>query len=517
MANQVASRENLGPTPQASDALLRRPLLYWAAAGGLIFVLQVLSGCHLNYALFVFGFLTLTYLTAIAGGGVASIMGVCVIYLALQHVLVYNLACLYYWTPADARLICPETTMAVYTLGMGGLCASALTVRACWPSNWKPLFDIKQDARTLYYWALACTILNAARMVLTLGGSKLTALNSINIVVPLSVAFATAHAIVASRGRRSVDKIVVVAILAGFSLSFVGAGRTGMVAGIIVYILTCVMYKFKFRAQHFVGLLVFWYIAQYILLPYGGYARSYVRTKDWKKDIPKAIAILGDVAMNPGKYQEMEKHDTHVPASIKRFRFFRQHTSSLDRYSIILSADAVVDAALRGRPSEMERITPAFESLLPTYLNPRKGGVGTSNSLAHRVTGLIGKNDYITQITLGFMCDAFDSYRWQGVFIISFLIGLGYLSIWRLVCRQNIGFNAMAIAFAWNSSNSVSEETVATQISNIIAGVIIVVLLLNMIRLMVLILQFLSGGTPRYRTGSMQSRLTHGAPGVIRP
>jgi hypothetical protein len=447
--------------------------LPWIAGGFLLLTLQLATGTDPTYALLIFAFVLLTGVTLAALDGVTTPVGCCVALLAFQHVLLCQTVKALYWQRPDTPLLRPVETATVYVIGMASLLAGALIWRQIRPANWTPLFRRELDPRRLFWMTLICFTIGFARFVLSRTGSRLIGINAADVFEPLSAAAGTAYVIVVSKGRRSFGWENAFPMLLCFATGVLGATRLNLMTGPLMYYLTCYLFRFRFRWVHLVVLLAAVYVAQFILFPYALYARGVVRTKDLDTNIARATDVFIKVVMDPVKYQQMQANDTKVDPATKRLRYFGEHITTLDRFAIIIWADGVVDATLIRGTTKMKTIEPGFMSLLPGYLSQQKSSAGTSNALAHRGKGMVGKYDYFTQITLGFFCDAFSSYSWLGVAIIPALILLGYSLIYHLLFDRTLWGNVLAIGVVKAAAWTFSEAPIAPQISNVFSGIIV--------------------------------------------
>jgi hypothetical protein len=106
---------------------------------------------------------------------------------------------------------------------------------------------------------------------------------------------------------------------------------------------------------------------------------------------------------------------------------------------------------------------------VPRVFSPEKAS-GTRNTLAHRTNGLVGKQDFTTGITTGFISDSFSSYSWLGAFGIPFVICLLLFSAYRLMFVGSIWHNVYAISLIYYLAWQFSELGIGAQIVLIIQG-----------------------------------------------
>ena len=395
-----------GPAPMRRDW---KPL-YWSLAITLLLVLQLWSGTDPAFALLVSVFCFLTYHTVKELGGPSTMTGFCVFYLVVQNVLVSQIAKVFFWDPADHKLLHPLVTMGVYDCALAGIYSAAVVARRMGTTRRRPLFPPVVDSERLKWIAWVSTILYVAAFVSTvksmadIGTSEhqygtLSGIVAQFNLLGIAVASSTAYMITASKGRRSVGLVNAIAIGVPFCGGIVGASREGLTSAAVLYFVTCFLFRFRFRFIHYAVLVGGICFAQYILFPYALYARGVVRTPDIQKNIQRAGDVLMDVISDPVRYQTKLEKGTYDSKSERVYEYYDKPRSTLDRFTLIKVTDALVDATLRDGTVGMQYITPGFYMPIPRSLYPDKPFESVSNNLAHREPGLVSKSDHGTGIT----------------------------------------------------------------------------------------------------------------------
>ena len=441
--------------PPASMGRNWKPL-YWLAAAFLLLVLELANGTEPVFAALVFVFAFLSYQAVRAAGGLTTLIGACIAFMAGQNVLVSQVAKVWLGQAADVPLMSPVVTISLYDLAMAGIwLAAAISTR--WAARQRPLFRAETDVRRLLWLSYISAVfallqygIISRRVDADTGamqnGGVFGPLSQIAYLVPLAIASGTAYVILASKGRRSLGFVNATMILVPLLQGIVGAGREGMATGIIIYAATCLAFKFKFRPIHYAVAVGGGCLLQFILFPYALYARDLVRTPRMDVNISRAISCLTDVIADPMKYQKiLDKDFNRKP----RYQYYGKSMPTLDRASLIVGADGVIDATLTQGTIGMKTITPGFYAAIPRVFYPDKP-VGISNALAHRAPHMVGKEDFVTGVTLGWVCDAFSSFGWVGTGVIAFLISLAFFSAYRLVFDDRMPFNVVPLALLFH-------------------------------------------------------------------
>jgi len=456
----------------------------WFPCALLFFVLQLLSGTGPVYALLVFALLGVSYYTILWAGGLESLFGLAILYMLLQHVLVAQVAKVFFWESADIYLRRPVETMGVYvvgtaSLGLGVLLANRLRRRK------GPLIVAETEPSRLLWISILCTIFYTVLMfaVRTVGtdarsgdplqGGVLGPLKQISLFGPLAIASGTAYMIKSSGGRRSMGLINAIPIVIQIGFSVLNAQREATVTPVILYVAACIAFRYRFRPKHYTLLLVGAYVANYIIFPYALIARGFVRTGSFEQNVSRSASMLGEIIQNPFKYRDQVDHLTTKRSGSWRFAYYSHSSATLDRYTIISYCDGIVDATINRGETEWETITPGFEVALPRFLYPDKPFVNTGNILSHREPGLgPAKKDYTTGITTGFFADAFSSFGWLGISVIPGLIMLCLVTLYRLLINDRIWSNVLMLSLVTELPTEFSEGTIANLITLSFTGAV---------------------------------------------
>ena len=465
------------PVPRIS----RTPYLLGAAL--LLLVLQLLSGTGAVYALLVFALLVVSYVAISWAGGLNTLFGIIIFYLLLQHILVSQIANVFFWDPADAPLRQPIVTMGVFIVGMASI---ALGVRMAdrFRRRKGPLFTVEARPERLLWISILCTIISSvvALAVRTAGvdaengqaiqGGVLGPLKQIFFIGPLAIAAGTAYIIKKSGGRHSLGLLNGIPIAVQIAAGALNSTRENMAAPVVVYLLTCIAFRYRFRPKHYGSLLTIAFIANFIIFPYALVARATVHTGNFEKDVRTSVGLLGEIIQDPLKYHDLvADRDAKRKRYLRLFDYYSHSTPTLDRYTNISWDDAVVDATVNQGTTGWTTITPGFEASLPRFINPDKPFLNAGNFLAHREPGLMpNKNDVTTGITMGFFVDAFSSFGWLGISVIPCLIIFCLMTIYRLLIDVHIWGNVVAVSILIPISWGFSEGTVGNMIILCLTG-----------------------------------------------
>ena len=481
------------PTLQTTPTLVRRSwkTLYWFGAALTLLTLQLCCGTSPAFVALVALFCLLTYNAVMAAGGLMSLTGATVFYLAAQNVLIAQVAKILFWQPADSHLLQPVTTMGVYDAGMFGIYVAALMFRRSRLARRPPLFAPELDPTRLMWFAYVSTALFLFRVIFA-GASSVDAetgaqntgglfglLQAIQFTFPLAVASGTAYTIVSSQGRRSLGPVNIIPLVTVLVTGVIGANREALPDAVAIYFLTCYAFRFRFRPVHFWVLVTGACLAQFIFFPYALYARSIVRTPDMQKNIQLAASTLLEVIEDPVKYQQLT-YESKLKTSWK-YNYFGKAYPTLDRFAQISVADAVINTAMGQPNSEMDTITPGFLNVPPRFLLEDKPISSTNTVIAHRVPGMLNKKDRGTGISMGYFCDAFASFSWLGAFCIPFVIMFGLLWAYSVIISLRLWQNIYALCFILMMPHLASEAVIESQVTLILQTPVVFVVVVYLL------------------------------------
>ena len=422
----------------------------------------------------VFALLVVSYIAFSWAGGLETLFGISIAYLLLQNVLISQIAKIYFWEAADTGLRQPITTLGVYVVGMMSLAvgirlANRFRLRA------RPLFPPEVQPSRLLWLSTLCTIISTvlflafhtvgtdARTGGAVQGGILGPLKQIYIFGPLAIASGTAYIIKTSRGRRSFGLLNGFPIVLQIAMAILSAAREATIDGLLAYVLTCIVFHYRFRPKHYLLLIIAAYIANFIIFPYALIARGIVRTGNFAENVSRSASMMGEIIQDPFKYRKQYDEQTSKKSShYTQFDYYSHTSASLDRYTNIVWVDAIVDATINHGTTEWQTIMPPLEASLPRFLDPDKPYVQTGNLLAHREPGLgIGKKDTTTGISLCFFADAFSCFKWMGISVMPCLIIFCMMTLYRLLISERIWGNVFLLSILVPVIENFSEGTIA--------------------------------------------------------
>lgn len=151
---------------------------------------------------------------------------------------------------------------------------------------------------------------------------------------------------------------------------------------------------------------------------------------------------------------------------------------SLGRMAMVAEADRLVAASANTENTGWETITWGFKMVLPRFIYPDKPILASNNYLA-RIAGQVGGNDYLTQVSYGFMANFYNAFGYAGALIGSTLL-IGGLYYWlTLFFGDYPNINIWTIAIFGQYNHLLSEQSIAGIIASIPFPLVMLVLFIT--------------------------------------
>lgn len=405
----------------------------------LLFVGQMASDTDLSYAFLVLIFALVTGASVNVLGGLSDLRGFSVCIMALKIVIVSQFVKIFMGQPGNSNLEVPTTTMGVLLLGLLSILAAAAITRRFRSNN--PLLVPLINPQSLRSLALIAFAIGGMSYSIAFFFGTSTTTGEINVggifgvarnltsVLALSIVAGTAYKITASEGKESFGLIVFLPMVVCFVFGVFSLGKQAMLDPILYYGLTCLAFRFSFRARHLLALGAFAVFAVLVIFPYAQVGRSLIRSESASDRIVLAGQFIEGYFTDVGSIEDVQKLVVAVVPGADRFWYFGKPMGYLDRFALIEPVDELVNATITDGTSGWETITHGFRMLLPRVINPNKPIYNTGNFLGHRI-GIVGPEDFSTQISFGFIANSFNAFSWTGAFVIPFLLMIAFFGMY---------------------------------------------------------------------------------------
>ncbi|MBX3096044.1 MAG: hypothetical protein KF812_04215 [Fimbriimonadaceae bacterium] len=454
-------------------------VLYWmivSMVAFLLFGIQIAMGTQLEYAALVLSFTLLAAGTFRAAGGFKSFIGFITFFLAMQHIIFSQWVKVFFLQRPDVIMYVPVSTMTMYNVGMLGLLIGVYILKFLKIGSWGRILPTPDDPEKLLLIAVALVLLSVIRGyivsrygIVEQGGLYIGGFvgfwRNLQFVQFMSVAAATAYAIIKSDGKKCFNFLNLTALAVAFGVGIIYGVRNDIVFASLTFVTTCLAYGFRFGVRHYVflGLLVFLFLR--VISPYALYARSEgnVRVGSAEERVTSAISAIGEVILEPNRYRKVDEsiETGALPQEKLMTKYYGINNNILERFAVVCwSSSVVYNTNLKGTTGD-SRIVHGFQMILPRAIAPDKPAIGTANLLAQQGIGLVNSTDDFTQIVLGFMVDAYNSFGIYCTFLTSILVMIFIGCVMALTFGVDVRKNFLVCGVFWMFGESFSEGTIA--------------------------------------------------------
>ena len=398
-----------------------------------LLVAQLLSGTSVMFAELVFLFVIVSGIAVNVAGGMRTLPGFCVAMMSLKLVVVSQVTKVLIGESPEEQLETPVRTLVALLLGLisvtGGLWGAGKF------QGRRPLFqpDLSLENLRISFWATFVIGFGSFLGVMATGveeGSLMVGgipglLRQLAFCLGLSIVFSTAYVLVKSEGRRLIGRFNAAPAGLYFIMGVMSASKQGMSEPLLLIVFTAIGFGFKFSLRHWVTGSAFAVFCIAILFPFGQVARNYTRGYGFWETLDVTASFARQHFGSLEGYRDMMQQDQDGLDSTTLTHYYRRSIPLLERVSLVKVADMLVAATQREGGSGWETITHGFKMAAPRFLYPQKPAVNTGTFLGKKA-GVISEDDWGTQISFGFIADAYSAFEWWGVLIIPGVIAASF-------------------------------------------------------------------------------------------
>lgn len=464
----------------------------WPACAGVLLGMlafaQVVVGTDPTFTGLVILFTALWLVTVKVLGGVKTIFGLCVGFMGAQHIVISQVAKALMGQRPDTPLLQPILTMQIYTIGMAMILLAALITRLRPLQSIKPILIPEMRLDHLRMLAIVFTVLMFARYAALSGVvSVARVLLQFDFITPTAVATSTAYVVLASDKKRAFGMMTFVSVVVPFLFGIAFSQRKESSYALLIFVVTAIAFGYRFKIWHYIMGAALGYFFVAIVFPFALYARGVTRNETFVRSFSRSWDVFLDVVNNPAKYQKLASTAPPMEdVAANRIYYYGSPDPNLDRMSLIIITDALVQSTVLRGQTGWETIDKGFDMVVPRAFNQGKEIVGTSNEIAQRAPGVVNDLDRATSITLGFFLEGFMAFGWMGAILTPFLIAFGYFLVFRIVLQehlhQNIWACALFVFLPWTFSEGTIQQNVLQIFQNgpLFGGVgLFIVILVN--------------------------------------
>ncbi len=449
---------------------IRFDFLFFGAFALLVF--QLITGTSLSYSLLIFLFVVISGFLFNSLGGLTTLNGFCMTMLVFKIVIVSQIAKVLFWQAGDSYLDVPIITAVVLCIGLASAYCAAFITRNIKFS--KPVFKPILDSKILLSITVITYLIGAGTVLFVnifgfkhgniIVGGFLGIARQLTILLPFSIICATAYKIVMSDYRKSVGIIVIIPVLTMFAFGVLGTGKKIMFEPFIAYVLTCWAFRYPFRMKHIVFFSALVIFMATVLFPFAQVGRNIIRSTNFKENIKNTIYYVESLT-KAGAFTNLKSMLDRIDLKYSRFQYYGKSMGLLDRFSLIEQDDELISATLQSGTSGWNTIIHGFRMLPPRFLYSQKPIYNTANYLGY-LTGSVNPFDTTTQISFGFIAEAFCALSWAGVIFIPFLLLTAFFLVYKKLTGPLI--NNIWTVFLFNLfQHNFVEATISSMILSI--------------------------------------------------
>ena len=424
------------PLPERPGWLLPLALV------GAIFILQVLLGC--DWRVLMSGTAAvLAGFWALQLGGLRDGGAVFCFAFAANSLLWGMCAKTVFGQPLDSFLALPLKSFLIYLLVIIEVVAAYLIVRRI-PLG-RPLFRAVQDPQMLSFlasssYALGVLFWAANRgMLVDLRYRYLTPAESfggfalLKKVFYLSVICATARCVVRSRGKKSFDWFVGLAMVTGVMMGVIDNNKVVMATSVVAYVLTLIYFRGTIKKKEGVGVLLLVLTFVFIIAPVIQlYRKAGIRKMGLSERINFVISHREEVMSweSLSSFFGPEIGETRRP-----WDYFGYNVFMLDRFVTVQRLAPVIEGMSNHAEMGSKVLTPAFRNVPPSFIYSNKPVVPTPDLITWELS--LRRTYVVGYPVVPLPAHAYAAWKLIGVIFIPFAVFLALLCImkklgWRL-------------------------------------------------------------------------------------
>jgi uncharacterized membrane protein YidH (DUF202 family) len=467
----------------------RVPMRWVIAAAGALLLAQALAGTSAMYAQLVFLFVLLSGISINLAGGLSRVGGFCIAMMSLKLVIISQVAKSFFGEPGDSRLQMPVTTIGILLVGLASVTIAVALVR--FVRVRKHLFVTDASPESLRIAAIITFALGAVSHLgvmrtgvedgaLQVGGLP-GLLRQWSFCLSLAVVFSTAYVIQKSGGRRLLGWFNGLPVGLFFALGVLSASKQGMIEPLVLVGLTAVAFRFQFALAHLVAGAMFLALAVGVLFPFGQVARNYTRGYGFVETITTTAEFAAKHFTSVEGFRQLHEQYDDAAERAELTQYYERTIGLLERVSLIKMVDLLVSATAREGESEWDTITHGFKMVLPRFIYPNKPAINTGTYLGKKA-GVISEDDWGTQISFGFIADAYSAFGWTGVALIPGIVTACFLLLFNWLVGP-LERNVWCVYFFAEFQHFFAEQTISAMTLTILRRPIWLVAIYLLIRI----------------------------------
>jgi len=246
-------------------------------------------------------------------------------------------------------------------------------------------------------------------------------------------------------------------------------------------LLTAYCFGYKFNRSTYLVIFVLLLLLETVLFPFSYYTRNVVRAEaSFQRKAEMTAGLFVDYIQNRERYAHVLEGNDKIQAKWRRHRHYFGDVKPPDfveRFSLMIITDDIVNATVTKGTVGFRFFRKGLLLCLPRQLAPDKpiSPVWPGNQLAHRVTAprIVGKHDFVTGISCGFVSDAFSCFSYLGAFFFALTISLTYFVLYAVLIGPSFKSNIFTLTYILVLPTGFSEGVAISIIVDMFEGCLI--------------------------------------------
>ncbi len=414
-----------------------------------IFFIQLAFGANPFIVLTALLSVTISVIVLLNGGyrDSLSIVGFFFVFNTVTFAMVLKTALL---QPLESNLFQPTTSFIIVLLGAIELLLALYIVKLT-PVG-RPLFKPTQNLDFLKYLAIICFVFGIFFWLLNqkflinrrdIYYSEDVSFGGFASMVPIfymSIIAATAHVILSTKGKKSINIWIIVLLGVGILIGIVESRKLELGYTFLSYYLASFYFRRYFTKSQIITFVVFVLFAFFV---FGPIVHTF-RTQLWFLSFDKRIEFLRDnwrEVLQPSQLENYLNKLLSTQRTSYEYAYFGNSLFFIDRFATVQHTDLIVDSVEDQHTLGASVIVDGYEKLLPGILYPQKSTI----SQADQITWELGLRRYgvIGFPTVPLLGHAYAGLGWIGVLFIPL-----YIFILLFLILKKIGSNLYQNVYA---------------------------------------------------------------------
>ena len=281
----------------------------------------------------------------------------------------------------------------------------------------------------------------------------------------LALISAVARIVIKSKGRRSIDLWVIILIAIEIEFAMIFNSRMAIMESILCWAVTSISFEAKLRWKHILATVCAIILMVTIITPVFFYFRGFRSDLSWVQRTNYTLKTL---------LQWDDTIDYHMDWKelTERFGWHRSYygrpNTVFERMSHINDADILKNGTDTNGNVGIKDLYLSFKRILPRFLSPNKPlNYGHGSWLIQKI-GISDPGPYPCAPLIG---NGYVVFGWIGSFLYPFFLGIGWLSILKIVAGFNLQNNIWGIYFLLRCHNQFVEGSSDAYLEHIIRNI----------------------------------------------